>query len=149
LGKLTDVDVPTKCREPFAVLLEHFVRQPRYPTLWWDRRLCVPALLPVYLERTMVLVLDFTNTSGLLSLGVRVTSASDIFNRLPRAIQWINEPLEDSWGARERPLYAKKVSEVREANFSPVQAREVDARSDSSWRESEGAILFRTHGYKG
>ena len=43
-----------KCREPLEVPNEHFVRQLRYPTLRWDRKLCAPALLPVCPERTIV-----------------------------------------------------------------------------------------------
>src|SRR2546425_7805730 len=38
------VDEPTKCREPMEALHAHSVRQPRYPDIVWDRRLCVTAV---------------------------------------------------------------------------------------------------------
>src|SRR2546427_12731793 len=57
--RVTYVSEPTKCRELLEVLDEHSVRQPRYPALVRDRKLCVPALLPVCPGRTTVQRMDF------------------------------------------------------------------------------------------
>src|SRR5262249_3542910 len=66
-ASVTYVNEPTKCRELVEVPDEHSVRQPRYPALARDRKLCAPALLPVCPGRTTVHMMDFMHIHDTLA----------------------------------------------------------------------------------